>query len=216
MTTLLTALFYLWLVTTILLVAMWLLRRQDRRRGPQDQGYDEPIDDALAARDAAEEAAEEAEAEARAEVDADSGSEPEPTNEASAEDTGEAEDTDDAGQGEEATILDLLDGATLPYDMAPTTGCVADPGRHAIFLSPHEDAEAVGTAFADELVNLGYSIEPDGLDQAKAVRDDQTLFLKISPDAGAEGSGDGRYPAAGEHDVAIEVWTGRDSPPPLA
>ena len=37
MTTLFTAIFYLWLVLTILLVAMWILREQDRRRKDQQE-----------------------------------------------------------------------------------------------------------------------------------------------------------------------------------
>jgi hypothetical protein len=111
----------------------------------------------------------------------------------------------------------LLSEVALPFDLAPANDGVADPTRHTILLSPHDDAEAVGTAFADELVKLGYEIEADGLDQARAVRGDEVLSLRISPNAGTRGSGKyRRYPTAGDTDVAIEVWVGGDKPPRLA
>ena len=113
-------------------------------------------------------------------------------------------------------IVDLLNGVTLPFDLTPLTARIEDPDRHAIFISPHPDAAEVGTAFADELVQQGFEIEAAGFDQALATRGDETLSMRISPDAGtvADGS-DLRYPTAGETDVAIEVWVGNGSPPPL-
>lgn len=185
MTTLLTALFYLWLVITILLVAMWFLRRQDRlRHGDNDKSM------------------------------TGGGPRPDGPPKAAAEPSPVAK-TQPADNSEPA-ILQLLDGASLPFDLTPVTGRIAEPDRHVILLSPHGDAEAVGTAFADELTRLGYTIDPDGLDQAKASRGDDVLMLKISPDAGTRGSGAyRRYPTAGDTDVAIEIWTGRDSPPSL-
>ncbi len=228
MATLLTALFYLWLVITILLVAMWFLRRQDLLRGPDDDelidvGMEpdrdrptpelevktgpEPADQEVAAPGTGEEpglTTRPKKVERRRKPRAKKLSPPEPP----------TPEPIPAGTG--SSVLDLLDGIALPYDLTPTTGCIAEPDRHAIFLSSHGDAEAVGTAFADELARLGYRIEPDGLDQARATRDDQVLMLKISPDAGTRGSGDHRrYPTAGDNDVAIEVWTGQDSPPAL-
>lgn len=111
----------------------------------------------------------------------------------------------------------LLEGVALPYDLTTANERVTEPERHVILLSTNSDAEAVGTAFADELVKLGYEIEPDGDDQAKAVRGDEVLSLRISPNAGTRGSGKyRRYPTAGDTDVAIEVWTGSGSPPKLA
>ncbi|MGB5755974.1 MAG: hypothetical protein WBM50_03590, partial [Acidimicrobiales bacterium] len=115
------------------------------------------------------------------------------------------------------TVLELLDGAVLPYDLTPVTGRLTEPDRHVIFLSPNPDAEAVGTAFADELDRLGYTIEPDGLDGARATRGDDTLLLRISANAGAVPDGQQhRYPTAGPSDVAIEIWTGQGGPPPLS
>ncbi len=101
--------------------------------------------------------------------------------------------------------------------LTPANERVADPTRHTILVSPHDDAEAVGTAFADELAKAGFEIEPDGVDQARAVRGDEVLSLRISPNAGTRGSGKyRRYPTAGDNDVAIEVWVGSGSPPKLA
>lgn len=114
-------------------------------------------------------------------------------------------------------IVDLLDGVTLPFDLTPLTTRIEDPNHHAIFVSPHPDAAEVGTAFADELVQQGFEIEAAGFDQALATRGTDKLSMRISPDAGtvADGS-DLRYPSANENDVAIEVWIGNGSPPPLS
>ncbi len=195
MTMLLTAILYLWLAATILLAATWIFRRQDRRRNdPLDHGGEAPAgtgDHRGADRPV-----------------------PRPGGDAeSHRDTA----TVAVATGSGPTVLELLDGAVLAHDLTPTTGRISDPDRHAIFLSTTPDAEAIGTAFADELDRLGYTIEPDGLDQARATRGDDVLWLRISPEAGTVPDGDGhRYPTAGPSDVAIEIWTGQDSPPTLS
>ena len=91
---------------------------------------------------------------------------------------------------------------------------VAEPDHHVVLLSSHDDAEEVGTAFADELVRLGFEIEPAGHDKAHATQDGQVLTLRIAADA-ATGDESSRYPDAVAGDVAIEVWTGDGPPPPI-
>ncbi|MEM7326965.1 MAG: hypothetical protein AAF531_28030, partial [Actinomycetota bacterium] len=122
-----------------------------------------------------------------------------------------------AASSDQPRILDLLDGVTLPFDLTPLTARIADPETHIILISPHGDAAEVGTAFADELVEQGFAIEPAGFDQALAVRAGETLSMRISPEAGTitEG-GQLRYPSVNDTDVAIEVWLGNGSPPALA
>lgn len=197
MSTLLTALFYLWLVITILLIALWFLRRSDLNRQadrlaggvpPTDRMTDPPI--------------------TKPSDGTTVGSAPEPAGEPAPEAAAEAVAP--------PTVLDLLDGATLPYDLTPLTTTIVDHDRHAIFLSTEGDAELVGTAFADELVRLGYEIEPKGHDEALARRGEDILSLRISPDAqSVDDGGEPRYPTAAEGAVAIEVWTSNGPPPPL-
>ncbi len=194
MTTLLTAIFYLWFVTTILLVVLWLVRRQDRKRSV-DEGSEH--DGLFVVEDEVED-----------EAGADGGP----------RDAGPTVAIRPAAvtRIELPTVLDLLDGITLPFDLAPSTVGIVEPERHAIFLSSHHDAEATGTAFADELTRLGFDIEPAGFDQALAVRGDDVLTLRICPDATTVLDGTApRFVAAEESDTAIEVWVGRGSPPPV-
>jgi hypothetical protein len=106
----------------------------------------------------------------------------------------------------------MLEGIELPYNLQPVELSADAPVTHAVFLSDHRNAEEVGTAFADQLVDLGYEIEAAGFDQAVAKRNGDVLSMRIEADAGksAESS---RYPNAGIDDVAIEVWTGTGGPP---
>lgn len=167
MTTLLSALFSLWLVITILLAALWLLRRYERAGDELDE-----LDPA----------------------------------------GGSHEPGDDGANDDAAWIQRLLEGASMPYELHPIADAVADPDRHAVLLSPHSNAEQVGTAFADELVEIGYRIEADGLDRARGVRDDQIIHLQIFPEAGTVRDGaEPRFPGACESDVVIELWAGDDT-----
>ena len=227
MTTLLTAIFYLWLATTILLAATWILRRHDRlRTGPLhdpdhasangDHGFDGLQADKIRAADDVRPADDVRADEHRAADERDRVDGPGDTAEIG-HPSGDGRRPVAVASHPGPTVLELLDGAVLPYDLTPVTGRLTEPERHVIFLSPNPDAEAVGTAFADELDRLGYSIEPDGLDGARATRGDNTLLLRIRPNAGTVPDGQPhRYPTAGPSDVAIEIWTGQGGPPPLS
>lgn len=308
MTTLFTAIAYLWLVLTILLVAMWILREQDRRRRDQQASVleeellagrstfdDDPLDEpeALDAQpdevaadpdveddeveaddedDADHEFAGEADAEDEADPEDDADADTPPADDAEAADDSEPAPRADplpwqaskrtkrpkidnrrkpkqprsrrqAGQSADTTtdtpagdtppppsqtapaadpdstprILAALDGVSLPFDLTPLTARIVDPDSHVILISPHGDAAEVGTAFADELVEQGFTIEAAGFDQALATRDGETISMRISPDAGTiSDGGHQRYPSANKTDVAIELWLGNGSPPPLA
>lgn len=240
MTTLLTALFYLWLVITILLAAMWFVRRLDERKAveqdeedvyglpseddyPTAQPLDQPaqatvepeteleIGDSDPEADSAAETepTAEADSEAQAEPETQTTAEPDPT----AETVAEAEPSAAAPSPviDDGSLAALLAQADLPYDLTPTADRATTNGEIAervTLRSTHPDAADVGTAFADELVRLGYNIEPDGMDKAKAVRDESAFFLRIHPDAaGVEQDGEPRFPTAGPADVVIEVWS---------
>ena len=115
---------------------------------------------------------------------------------------------------EPRTLIDMLDGIELPYDLTPVTAAVEDPDRHLIFLTTHSNAEEVGTRFADEMIRLGYEFSPVGLDQAIASRDGDMISMTIVPEAAKVDDGNGpRYGAAGQGDVALELWVG-DAPSP--
>lgn len=264
MTTLLWAIFYLWLALTILLAAMWLLREQDRRR--RDHDRDRLEEELLGVSVRSDTSAQPAPSPVEAEPLADAQT-PELVETAkpvesvesveSVDETEEAEPEEPeplpwakgpakgnrnkrkkreqprkqkksrsqaAAQPEkppvtetaEPAILAMLDGITLPYDLSPLTSGIVDPDTHAIFVSTHPDPAEVGTAFADELATQGYEIEPAGFDQALAVRGDDQLSMRISPEAGTVTDGaKPRYAGVGDNDVAIEVWVGNGSPPPL-
>ncbi len=115
---------------------------------------------------------------------------------------------------EPRTLIDMLDGIELPYDLTPVTVAVEDPDRHLIFLTTHSNAEEVGTRFADEMIRLGYEFSPVGLDQAIASRNGDMISMTIVPEAANVDEGNGpRYGAAGQGDVALELWVG-DAPTP--
>lgn len=117
-------------------------------------------------------------------------------------------------QLEPRTLIDMLDGIELPYDLTPVTAAVEDPDRHLIFLTTHSNAEEVGTRFADEMIRLGYEFSPVGLDQAIASRNGDMISMTIVPEAANVDDGNGpRYGAAGQGDVALELWVG-DAPSP--
>lgn len=226
MMTLLTALFYLWLVITILLVAMWLLRRQDRRRGHSHEEDALLEDDDPTRTDAGDDVDTTTSGEGGAgaeEPNGDAGRGRTTDGDPRHQVTSGGTDTDTIEEAppnglRTATIMDHFEGIDLPFDLAPATGRILNSEHHAIFVSSHGDAEAVGTAFADELVRLGFTVEPAGFDQALATREDTVLSLRISPSAGTVKSDDGkspRYPGARRGDVAIEIWTGKGEPPPL-
>lgn len=201
--TLLVPLFYLWLAITCVLAALFLLHRLDLRRLRRDE--DRLPDSPGVGTGASDQ---------ESEQELDQGLESDPDRYTDSGTDGSRPEIDPRGS---PSVMDLLDGATLPHDLVPATDGIAEPERHAILISPNSDAEEVGTAFADELTRLGFAVEPDGHDQARATRNDQVLRLKICPDAGTRGSGAyRRYPAAAATDVAIEIWTGEDAPPRLA
>ncbi len=113
--------------------------------------------------------------------------------------------TPTASSGE--SVADLLADIELPYDLQPID--LGDSARRAVYLSPHSNPEDVGTEFADELVKLGYTIEPMGLDQAVARRGREVLHMRIVPEAGAVVADDGEtrpYDQASPTDTALEVW----------
>ncbi len=114
----------------------------------------------------------------------------------------------------QTSIEDMLDGIVLPYELVPVTANVKDFDRHRIFISNHPDAVEVGTAFADELTRLGYTVEPAGFDEALATRGEDSLSMRMVPSAASATEGGlPVYPAAREDDVALEVWVGRGRPP---
>lgn len=110
------------------------------------------------------------------------------------------------------SVAELLADIELPYDLQPM-----DPtgsGRRAVYLSPHSNPEDVGTEFADQLVRLGYSIEPRGLDQAVARRGRNVLHMRIVPEAGAVVADDGEtrpFDRASPTDTALELWIGGET-----
>lgn len=179
MSTLVTALFYLWISITVLVLVLWLFWRGGRVPGVEFQAEsDLPPGDPSG--------------------DAASGSTRPPP-------------------PRPPTIGELLDGVALPFGLMPSAGRIAEPHRHAVFLSTHPDPGDVGTAFADQLVDRGFAIEPAGLDEALAIRGADVLSLRITPEAASvKTGGRPRYPTAGAADVALEVWIGQGPPPALA
>lgn len=105
------------------------------------------------------------------------------------------------------SVAELLADVELPYDLQPMD--VTGSGRRAVYLSPHPNPEDVGTEFADQLVKIGYSIEPNGLDQAVARRGRNVLHMRIVPEAGAVVADDGEtrpFDRASPTDTALELW----------
>ena len=109
-----------------------------------------------------------------------------------------------------ASIADLLAGIRLPEDLVPITmmeprGDITE--RVAFASDPGADAKRVGTAFADELQRLGYTVTASGADQLAATRADDNLLCQLHVDAQyAEIGGKRAFPAVPDNAVVIEVW----------
>lgn len=183
--TVLTLLLYLWIAITAAMVLMWLFRRRpDSDRDSRDTvvlGAPDPEDGESADEDQEDRHL----VSSPLGVGLSSPSEPE---------TGES-------------VAELLADIELPYDLRPVHA--TDAGRRALYLSPHPDPEDIGTEFADELVKLGYSIEPMSIDEAVARRGHDVLHMKIVPEAGTVVADDGvskPYDQASPTDTALEIW----------
>ncbi len=189
---------YFWLAATVTVVAFWLLGRivRGRRQAPDNQEATDVSSDGSA-------------------------SDSDPSGEDGGESTSSSQPiSSKAGarpsSDSRSTLNELLSDVMLPYDLAPAPGRIIDSDHHAVYLSPHDDPADIGTSFADALVAQGFTIEPVGRDAAFAMRHEEILSLRVTPDAASIRSGGlPRYPEAIDNQVALEVWTGQGPPPAL-
>jgi hypothetical protein len=108
------------------------------------------------------------------------------------------------------SVAELLSGIRLPEDLVPITmmeprGDIVE--RVAFASDPGADPKRVGTAFADELQRLGYTVAASGEDQLAATRGTDHLLCQLHVDARyAEIAGKRAFPAVPDNAVVIEVW----------
>ncbi|HEV3227213.1 MAG TPA: hypothetical protein VGZ52_10270 [Acidimicrobiales bacterium] len=107
------------------------------------------------------------------------------------------------------TLADVLAGIKLPNELAPLTSIAPrlGVGDRVAFWTDTAPAEAVGTAFADELERLGYAVTPLNECSLAARRDDVTLSVMIHPEGRSAVIGNQTaFASVPEQAVVIEVW----------
>jgi hypothetical protein len=111
--------------------------------------------------------------------------------------------------GRRATVADVVQGITLPYDLAPLTTLVERPGvgDRVAFWTDRAPAEVVGAAVADEFERLGFAIEPVGSDTMRVTRDGQALMARLHASPGlADVGGVPAFPSVPPNSVVLELW----------
>jgi hypothetical protein len=111
--------------------------------------------------------------------------------------------------GRRPTIANLVQGISLPYDLAPLTTMVERPdvGDRVAFWSDRAPAEVVGAAVADEFERLGFTIEPVGSDTLRLSRDGQALMARLHASPGLSNIGGvPAFPSVPPNSVVLELW----------
>jgi hypothetical protein len=106
------------------------------------------------------------------------------------------------------SLIDLLEGISLPHDLVPLTQAAASSGPITSLVASTTSAtpEEVGTALADELERLGYTVAPTGDQTALAQGPRGAVEIEIHPDAArAYDGGAPRFPTAAPGSVVVEL-----------
>jgi hypothetical protein len=107
-----------------------------------------------------------------------------------------------------ATLAEAVSGMRWPHDLAPI---VADQipavlDRRVVFSTTSADATEVGRALADELEQLGFSVESVSETVAVARHGADAVELTLWPSArDATIAGERRFPTVDEASVVVEV-----------
>jgi hypothetical protein len=95
----------------------------------------------------------------------------------------------DERAGARPTVAELVEGISLPCGLTPVVAGDIDPHRVTFTTSGHQPGE-VGSALADELERLGYTLFSESDTEAVARRGEAVLHVRIDP--GAEPGGEVR------------------------
>jgi hypothetical protein len=95
-------------------------------------------------------------------------------------------------------VADLVTGIALPCDLVPLVGDDLDPHR-AVFATVGHTAKEVGSALADELERLGFTLRTVADDEALAERDGDRLRVRVHEE------GHRAHPGAPVHSVVAEL-----------
>lgn len=110
------------------------------------------------------------------------------------------------------SLVDLLEGIRLPHDLVPLTQSAPSSGPITSLVAgtTTATAEEVGTALADELERLGYSVTTTGDQTALAEGPRGAVEIEIHPDAAhAYDGGNPRFPTASSGSVVVEMRVGQ-------
>lgn len=113
-----------------------------------------------------------------------------------------------ASSGAPPSLADLLQGIALPCDLVPLTQSVTTTGPMTELVAGTTSARAdeVGTALADEIERLGYTVSTinDRLALAEGPRG--AVEIEIHPDAGSATDGGAlKFPTAESGTVVVEL-----------
>jgi len=115
--------------------------------------------------------------------------------------------SDDAGP--RPTVADVLQGISLPCDLAPIvdTDRPVDPHRVA-FVTDRASPAEVGAALGDELERLGFSLSTVADNELEATRDDGRIVVTIHADPSTVTFGAApAFPSAPRDGVVVEFRT---------
>lgn len=110
--------------------------------------------------------------------------------------------------GARTSLAEVLRGMAMPADLAPLVHVAgADPTRRAVFCTTGLPVERVGAEVAEELLRLGFVLEPTSTTDALARRGDDALTVRmraIGPQP-QKGPADPAYPTAPAGSVVLDV-----------
>ena len=110
--------------------------------------------------------------------------------------------------GTPPTLVELLEGITLPHGLVPLTQAMPSAGPITTLVAATDtaSAEQVGTALADELERLGYEVATTGTQTAVADGPRGTIDIEVHPHAGSVTDGGSlRFPTAAPGSVVVEL-----------
>jgi hypothetical protein len=111
------------------------------------------------------------------------------------------------GRPASTSIVELLEGISLPHGLVPLTqSSPTGPGSTLVAATDTAPPEDVGTALADELERLGYTITTTGDQTALAQGRRGTIEIEIHPSSStAVDGGTLRFPTAPPGSVVVEM-----------
>lgn len=104
------------------------------------------------------------------------------------------------------SLAEALEGITLPCDLAPLIGSGEFDRRSLVLVTSGMPDEVVGTALADEMERLGYTLQPLTERSILATSDRASVEVAVYADAETvDESGSRRFPTAPPNSIVVDL-----------